>query len=96
MPQLSAPAASYLLVLMAVMSVFLFAMMGLDKGKARRGKWRVSEKTLFVFALLGGALGGTAGMFLFRHKTKHRTFRLGFPLLAAAQLALLAWLYLKQ
>ncbi len=96
MPQLSAPAVSYLLVLMAVMSVFLFAMMGLDKGKARRGKWRVSEKTLFVFALLGGALGGTAGMFLFRHKTKHRTFRLGFPLLAAAQLALLAWLYLKQ
>ncbi len=96
MPQLSAPAVSYLLVLMAVMSVFLFAMMGLDKGKARRGKWRVSEKTLFVFALLGGALGGTAGMFLFRHKTKHWTFRLGFPLLAAAQLALLAWLYLKQ
>ena len=96
MPQLSAPAVSYLLVLMAVMSVFLFAMMDLDKAKARRGKWRVSEKTLFVFALLGGALGGTAGMFLFRHKTKHRTFRLGFPLLAAAQLALLAWLYLKQ
>ena len=96
MPQLSAPAVSYLLVLMAVMSVFLFAMMGLDKGKARRGKWRVSEKTLFIFALLGGALGGTAGMFLFRHKTKHWTFRLGFPLLAAAQLALLAWLYLKQ
>ena len=96
MPQLSAPAVSYLLVLMAVMSVFLFAMMGLDKGKARRGKWRVSEKTLFVFALLGGALGGTAGMFLFRHKTRHWTFRLLFPLLAAAQLALTAWLYLKQ
>ena len=96
MPQLSAPAVSYLLVLMAVMSVFLFAMMGLDKGKARRGKWRVSEKTLFVFALFGGALGGTAGMFLFRHKTRHWTFRLLFPLLAAAQLALTAWLYLKQ
>ena len=85
-----------MLVLMAVMSVFLFAMMGLDKAKARRGKWRVSEKALFVFALLGGAPGGTAGMFLFRHKTRHWTFRLGFPLLAAAQLALTAWLYLKQ
>ena len=95
MPQLSAPAVSYLLVLMAVMSVFLFAMMGLDKGKARRGKWRVSEKTLFVFALLGGAVGGTAGMFLFRHKTKHLSFRLLFPLLAAAQLALCAWLWLR-
>ena len=96
MPQLSAPAVTYLLVLMAVMSVFLFAMMGLDKAKARRGAWRISEKALFVFALLGGAPGGTAGMFLFRHKTRHWTFRLGFPLLAAAQLALLAWLCLRK
>ena len=95
MPQLSAPASSYLLVLLAVMSVFLFAMMGIDKGKARRGTWRIPEKTLFVFALLGGAVGGTAGMFLFRHKTKHLSFRLGFPLLAAAQLALLARLWMK-
>ena len=95
MPQLSAPASSYLLVLLAVMSVFLFAMMGMDKEKARRGTWRIPEKTLFVFALLGGAVGGTAGMFLFRHKTKHVSFRLLFPLLAAAQLALCAWLWLR-
>ena len=95
MPQLSAPASSYLLVFLAVMSVFLFAMMGIDKGKARRGTWRIPEKTLFVFALLGGAVGGTAGMFLFRHKTKHLSFRLLFPLLAAAQLALCAWLWLR-
>ena len=93
MPQLSAAPVHYLLVLMAVMSAFLFVLMGLDKGKARRGAWRVSEKTLFVFALLGGAVGGTAGMFLFRHKTRHWYFRLGFPLLAAAQLALCAYLF---
>ena len=96
MPQLSAPLWAYCLILYAVMSVFLFTMMGLDKAKARRGAWRISEKALFVFALLGGAPGGTAGMFLFRHKTRHWTFRLGFPLLAAAQLALLAWLYLRK
>ena len=95
MPQLSAPLWAYCLILYAVMSVFLFTMMGLDKAKARRGAWRVSEKTLFVFALLGGAVGGTAGMFLFRHKTKHLSFRLLFPLLAAAQLALCAWLWLR-
>ena len=94
MPQLSAPASSYLLVLLAVMSVFLFAMMGIDKGKARRGTWRIPEKTLFVFALLLGASGGTAGMFLFHHKTKHWYFRFGFPLLAAAQLALVLWLWI--
>ncbi len=96
MPTLSAPLWQYGLVLLAVMSAFLFVLMGLDKTKARRGRWRISEKTLFVFALLGGALGGTAGMLLFRHKTRHWTFRLLFPLLAAAQLALTAWLYLKQ
>ena len=95
MPTLSAPLWQYLLLLLAVMSVFLFVMMALDKFKARRGAWRISEKALFVFALLGGAIGGTAGMFLFRHKTKHWYFRHGFPLLAAAQLALLVWLYLK-
>ena len=95
MPTLSAPLWQYGLILLAVMSAFLFVLMGLDKTKARRGRWRISAKTLFVFALLGGALGGTAGMFVFRHKTKHRTFRLGFPLLAAAQLGLVLWLYLK-
>ena len=95
MPKLSAAPVYYLLVLMAVMSVFLFVMMALDKGKARRGAWRISERTLFVFALLGGAVGGTAGMFFFRHKTKHRSFRLAFPLLAAAQLALAVWLWAR-
>ena len=95
MPKLSAAPVYYLLVLMAVMSVFLFVMMALDKGKARRGTWRIPEKTLFVFALLGGAVGGTAGMFLFRHKTKHWYFRLLFPLLAAAQLALCAWFWVR-
>ena len=95
MPRLSAPPWAYVLILFAVMSAFLFVLMAVDKGRARRGAWRVSEKTLFLFALLGGAVGGTAGMFLFHHKTKHRSFRLLFPLLAAAQLALCAWLYFK-
>ena len=95
MPTLAAPLWQYVFLLLAVMSAFLFSLMGLDKAKARRGRWRVSEKTLFVFALLGGAVGGTVGMFLFHHKTKHWTFRVLFPLLAAAQLALMFWLYLK-
>jgi uncharacterized membrane protein YsdA (DUF1294 family) len=93
MPALSAPLWEYVSVLLAVMSVFLFALMGLDKGRARRGARRIPERTLFAFALLGGAVGGTAGMFLFRHKTKHLSFRLLFPLLAFAQLALCVRLY---
>ncbi len=95
MPTLPAPLWQLVSILFAVMSLFLFVLMGLDKGKARRGAWRISERTLFVFALLGGAVGGTAGMFFFRHKTKHRSFRLAFPLLAAAQLALAVWLWAR-
>jgi len=71
---------------LALMSLTLFVLMGVDKRRARKGRWRVRERTLFVLALLGGACGGTLGMFLFRHKTRHWTFRLIFPLLAAAQL----------
>ena len=92
MPTLSAPLWQYLAVFLAVMSAFLFCMMGLDKNRARRGGWRISERTRFVFALLGGAVGGTIGMFVFHHKTRHLAFRLCFPLLTAAQLALCGYL----
>ena len=64
-----------------------------DKHKARRGEWRIPEATLFLAALLGGALGGTVGMFLFRHKTKHIAFRLGFPFIALVQTALCIWFF---
>ena len=69
-----------------------FLLMGLDKGRAKRGKWRISEKTRFLPAVLGGALGGTLGMRFFHHKTKHWSFRWGFPLLLLLQLAGLGWL----
>ena len=95
MPTLSAPLWQYLAVFLAVMSAFLFCLMGIDKHRARRGGWRISERTLFVFALLGGAAGGTIGMFVFHHKTRHLAFRLCFPLLAAAQLALCLYLFIK-
>ena len=72
----------------AVMSLLAFLLMGIDKGKAKRGKRRIPEKTLFLFAALLGGVGGTAGMFVFHHKTKHWYFKLFFPLLALLQLAL--------
>ncbi|MGI5885757.1 MAG: DUF1294 domain-containing protein [Candidatus Spyradocola sp.] len=62
-----------------------------DKRRAQRGQSRVRERTLFLLALLFGALGGTAGMFLFRHKTQHLQFRIFFPLLAVVQFALVVW-----
>ncbi len=72
-----------------------FLLMGLDKWKAKRGAWRIPEKTLFTAAVLGGTPGVIAGMQTFRHKTRHRKFKYGLPVLLALQLAAAAWL-LKQ
>ena len=57
-----------------------FFLLGMDKRRARRGKRRVPERTLFLPAALGGALGGTLGMHLFHHKTRHWYSHLGLPL----------------
>ena len=81
-----------LLILTLVMSLVAFALMGADKARAKKGAWRIPEKTLFLAAALMGGLGGTAGMLLFRHKTKHWYFRIGFPLLAAVQVIVLVLL----
>jgi len=77
-----------LLALYVVMSIISFCAMGLDKLKAKSGSWRIPEKTLFLFAALGGGIGGVLGMQLFRHKTKHWYFALFFPLFAVVQIAL--------
>ncbi len=70
-----------------VVNLAAFVMMGVDKRRARKGAWRLSEKALFLPVVLGGALGGVLGMKHFHHKTKHWYFRYGFPLLLAVQLA---------
>ena len=59
-----------------------------DKQQAIKQQWRISEKTLFILAIFGGAIGGVFGMYLFRHKTKHNKFAFGFPLLAAVHVCL--------
>ena len=71
-----------------LVNLIAFALMGLDKGRARRGRWRISEKALFLPAVLGGSLGAIAGMRLFHHKTKHWYFRYGLPALLAVQILL--------
>ena len=71
-------------------NVLTFLLYGIDKWKAQKGKWRIPEKTLFLSAACFGALGGVLGMRLLRHKTKHRSFRIFFPLLLAVQIVILA------
>ena len=80
-----------LTVYIALMSVVLLVMMKADKERARRNQYRISEKTLWMTAILGGAIGGVIGMQLFRHKTKHLSFRLGFPLLALLDVSVLVF-----
>ena len=78
-----------------VVNLIAFILMGVDKGRAKKEKWRISEGTLFLFPVLGGSLGGILGMKLFRHKTKHWYFRFGFPALLLIQLAAVGWLFWK-
>ncbi len=78
-------------------TLIAFALMGLDKWKARHESWRIPEKTLFLSAVLGGSAGAMLGMYLFRHKTRHRRFVIGMPVIFLLQLAaalLVAWLRL--
>ena len=82
-------------VMLLVMNLLAFALMGIDKAKAKRGAWRIPEKTLFLVTALFGGLGGTLGMPFFRHKTKHWYFKLGFPALLVIQIVLLALLLPK-
>jgi uncharacterized membrane protein YsdA (DUF1294 family) len=60
--------------------------MGIDKYKAKKKTWRIPEATLFLFAIFGGSLGSTLGMFIFHHKTRHWYFRYGLPLILIVQL----------
>ena len=84
-----------IVVILLVMNLLAFALMGIDKMKAKRGSWRIPEKTLFLVTAMFGGLGGTLGMRVFRHKTKHWYFKFGFPALLVVQIVLLAWLLTK-
>lgn len=83
------------LALTVVMSIFTFCLFGIDKRRARRGMWRVPERTLLAACALLGAAGGLTGMRAFRHKTRKPRFRYGVPALLALQVALLAALALR-
>ena len=84
-----------LLVWLAVINLLTFIVYGADTRRARKGKWRVPEKTLFLLPLLGGSIGALLGMRVFHHKTKHWYFVWGIPAILLAQIALAVWIYTK-
>ena len=78
-----------LIIYLLIINIIGFSVMGIDKKRAIRGAWRISEASLFLTAFLGGALGCTLGMQRFRHKTKHWYFRYGLPAITLVQFILL-------
>lgn len=85
-----------LIIYLAFINLLAFVLMGLDKAKARRHKWRIPEKTLFLSAILGGSAGAILGMQLFRHKTKHASFRIGMPCILILQIVLAVFLAIRR
>lgn len=77
-----------------LMNLIAFALYGIDKRRAKQGAWRISEYALLLVALLGGSLGSLLGMHYFRHKTRHRKFRYGVPLILLLQLGLGLYFFL--
>ena len=82
-------------VYLVLMNLIGLAVMGIDKRKAKRHAWRIPERALFGVSLLGGSVGTWAGMYLFRHKTKHWYFVVGMPMIFLAQILLGAFLYYR-
>ena len=78
------------LVFYALMTIVTFVLYGIDKGKAKKGQWRIPEKTLLLFAMCFGGLGAFLGMKIFRHKTKHTSFKILVPAFMIVQFILIA------
>ena len=80
-----------ILLYLLIINATGFLLMLVDKRKAQKKLWRIPESTLFTAAAFGGSIGCIAGMYTFRHKTKHITFILGMPAILVAQIAFAVW-----
>lgn len=81
-----------ILAALLLVNIAAFAAYGIDKRKARKGRWRIPESTLLLLAFFGGSVGALLGMRVFHHKTKHWKFKILVPLFLVLQLALAGWL----
>lgn len=78
----------YFIIYLIIINIIAFIAMYIDKKRAKMGKWRIKEYTLFILALIGGSIGSIAGMYIFRHKTKKARFVIGFPAILIIQILL--------
>lgn len=75
-----------IIIYFIIINMLGFLIMYIDKQKAKKGKWRIPEKTLFIITALGGGIGTIAGMYTFRHKTQKVAFVIGFPLITIIEI----------
>ena len=84
---------TYILYYLAAINVITFLVYGIDKLKAKKGKWRIPEATLLLLAIVGGSIGAWMGMKVWHHKTMHKKFKYGVPLILMIQIGLyLYWI----
>ena len=86
---------SYLAYYLLAINAVAFIMYGIDKYKAKKAKWRISEATLLLLAVLGGSIGAWMGMKVWHHKTMHKKFKYGIPAILLIQIALIAYLHMN-
>ena len=86
---------SYLTYYLLAINAATFIVYGIDKYKAKKAKWRISEATLLLLAVLGGSIGAWMGMNVWHHKTMHKKFKYGIPDILLIQIALMAYLHMN-
>ena len=85
----------YLIYYLLVINAATFIIYGIDKDKAKKAKWRISEATLLTMAAVGGSIGAWLGMKAWHHKTQHRKFKYGVPIILLIQIALIIYFHLN-
>lgn len=78
-----------------IINLLAFVLFGVDKYKAKRGQWRISEWRLMLLSLFGGGAGALCGMYVWRHKTQHKLFVIGVPLLVILHFVFLYYAFLR-
>lgn len=80
---------------LTVINLVTFFVYGMDKMKAKKKRWRITESTLLTLAVAGGSIGAWVGMSFWNHKTRHKKFKYGIPLILMLQFALLVYIYIN-
>ena len=83
----------YILYYLITINIITFFIYGIDKLKAKKGKWRIPESTLLLLAIIGGSIGAWFGIKVWHHKTLHKKFKYGIPLIVIIQIAIAIYIF---